>query len=89
MVKLWQHFGDDEEFHLIINSLKAYKCKSVQELAQTLSIKLYIIPSGVTDQFQSLDRRDFGCLKATAHSLKKLTLIPQQKHFLNWLLHNT
>ena len=68
---LRQHFNDDDDIHLILDSYKAHKCQSVQDLAQTLHIKLYYIPSGLTDMFQPLDKRIFSCLKATAKYLFK------------------
>ncbi|KAH0803495.1 DDE superfamily endonuclease containing protein [Histomonas meleagridis] len=66
---LRQHFNDEDPIHLLLDSYKAHKCQSIIDLAETLKIKLYFIPPGMTDEFQPLDRRVFGCLKATARYL--------------------
>lgn len=66
---LRQHFGDEEVIHLILDTYTANVGEQIKNLAETLNIKLYYIPPGLTDEFQPLDRRVFGCLKATARSL--------------------
>lgn len=66
---LRQHFNDEDPIHLVLDSYKAHRCQSIIDLAETLNIKLYFIPPGMTDEFQPLDRNVFGCLKATARYL--------------------
>ncbi|KAH0794538.1 DDE superfamily endonuclease containing protein [Histomonas meleagridis] len=66
---LRQNFNDEDLIHLLLDSYKSHKCQSIIDLAETLKIKLYFIPPRMTDEFQPLDRRVFGCLKATARYL--------------------
>ncbi|KAH0795009.1 DDE superfamily endonuclease containing protein [Histomonas meleagridis] len=63
------HFNDEEEIHLLLDSYKVHRCQQIQILAASLKITLHFIPPGLTDQLQPLDRRVFGCLKATAKHL--------------------
>ena len=50
--------------HLIFDMYSSHRDAEVRELASRLNIEVYFIPPGLTDEFQPLDRRVFGCLKA-------------------------
>jgi hypothetical protein len=58
--------GVNGEIHLIMDIYRAHTADAVKDLADRLGIVLHSIPAGCTDLYQPLDRRVFGCLKATA-----------------------
>jgi hypothetical protein len=58
--------GTTGDIHLILDVYRAHMAPEVRELAEQNSIVLHFIPAGFTDYYQPLDRRVFGCLKATA-----------------------
>jgi hypothetical protein len=53
---------------LILDCYLAHMTRTVRSTAARLKIRLHFIPIGRTDKLQPLDRRIFGCLKATARA---------------------
>ena len=64
--KLREHFGDNETIHLVLDCYKTHKSELTRNLAKNLNISLHFIPPGMTDEFQPLDRKIFGIVKAHA-----------------------
>ena len=58
-----------EPVHLILDVYAVHRNEEIKEYAKNLGIEMYFIPAGLTDKFQPLDRRVFGCLKATARHI--------------------
>jgi hypothetical protein len=52
--------------HLLLDIYPVHVQATARALAESLNITLHFIPSGMTDQYQPLDRRVFGCLKSSA-----------------------
>ena len=67
--KLREHFGDEEPIHLVLDCYKTHKSEVTRNLANFLKISLHFIPPGMTDEFQPLDRKIFGIVKAYAKNL--------------------
>lgn len=67
--KLREFYNDDETLHLIIDLYPAHMTDKVYEEAAALNIKLHIIPAGMTDVYQPLDRKIFGVMKAKARKM--------------------
>lgn len=65
---LSEHFNH-EPVHLILDVYAVHRNEEIKEYAKNLGIQMYFIPAGLTDKFQPLDRRVFGCLKATARHI--------------------
>ena len=63
---LRSQFSDGKTLHLVVDAYAAHRTQVARELAASHNIKLHYLPAGMTDLFQPLDRRCFGCLKATA-----------------------
>jgi hypothetical protein len=57
-----------EQIHLLIDIYPIYIQEAAKQLAAELGIILHFIPAGLTDQFQPLDRRVFGCLKSSVRT---------------------
>ena len=66
LMKLREHLGHDKTIHLVMDLYPAHMTNDVYKLAEELNFKLHIIPAGMTDVYQPLDRRVFGPLKAKA-----------------------
>ena len=66
LMKLREHLGHDKTIHLVMDLYPAHMTSDVDKLAEELNFKLHIIPAGMTDVYQPLDRRVFGPLKAKA-----------------------
>jgi transposase-like protein len=66
---LRHHYADGSELHLLLDSYSAHRTQNIKDTAARLGINLHFIPPGMTDQFQPLDRKVFGVLKASAKSL--------------------
>ena len=54
------------KIHLVLDTYSVHRCEQVKKEALTLNIDLHYIPSGHTEDFQPLDIRVFGALKAKA-----------------------
>lgn len=50
--------------HLILDMYASHRMDDVIAAANHMNIEFHFIPPGLTDEFQPLDRRVFGCLKA-------------------------
>jgi hypothetical protein len=57
-----------EQIHLLLDIYLVHVQEAAKEFATQLGITLHFIPAGLTDQFEPLDRRVFGCLKSSARS---------------------
>ena len=68
MKRLRQHYNDEQPLHLIIDVYSCHRTELAKQMAASLNITLHYIPVGCTDEYQPLDRRVFGCLKATGKS---------------------
>jgi hypothetical protein len=68
LIKLSEHIGN-EPFHLLLDLYSTHRTNHIKQLAVQLGITLHFIPPGMTDQFQPLDRKVFGELKAIARRL--------------------
>ena len=55
-----------DPLHLVCDVYPAHRTFQVRKHAESLQIVLHFIPAGLTDQWQPLDCKVFGCLKATA-----------------------
>ena len=67
--KLREHFNDDQPLHLIMDLYPSHMTQQVKTDAEALNIKIHIIPAGMTDFYQPLDRKVFGVLKAKARKV--------------------
>lgn len=72
LMKLREHIGHDETIHLVIDLYPAHMTEEVNVLAANLKFILHIIPAGMTDKYQPLDRRIFGPLKAKARKFFRM-----------------
>lgn len=70
--KVREFVNHNETLHLIIDLYPAHMTDEVKKLANELNFKFYIIPAGMTDHYQPLDRYIFGALKAKARRLFRL-----------------
>jgi hypothetical protein len=55
-----------KRIHLLLDIYPVHVQEIARKHADSLNIQLHFIPAGPTDQYQPLDRRIFGCLKASA-----------------------
>ena len=60
---------DDHTIHIILDVFRAHITDKVYQTAKELNIKFYLIPAGMTDDLQPLDRKIFGPLKRFASKL--------------------
>jgi hypothetical protein len=60
--------GGEETYDLIMDIYPVHVMESVRLQARLLGFRVHFIPSGLTDQYQPLDRSVFGCLKSTARA---------------------
>ena len=72
LMKLREYVGHDETLHLVIDLYPAHMTEDVQALAASMNFQLHIIPAGITDIYQQLDRKIFGVVKAKARKLFRL-----------------
>ena len=64
---------ESRRLHLLLDLYAAHKMDEVKAYAESKNIELHFIPPGLTDEFQPLDGRVFGCLKASGKTaFKKL-----------------
>ena len=68
-VRNYYGFDNTNTIHMILDVFKVHISERVKACAHNLNIKLYVIPAGMTDELQPLDRKIFGPLKAFVHSL--------------------
>ena len=61
-----EYFDDDEPIHLVLDLYPSHMTDQVRQYAAALGIIFHIIPAGMTDYYQPLDRKIFGILKAKA-----------------------
>lgn len=73
--------GVEPRIHLILDMYAAHRMEDIRAAAEDLNIELHFIPPGMTDEFQPLDRRVFGCLKASGKAAfrKLYRTNPEQK----------
>ena len=74
LINLRLYFSDNNEIHLILDCYAAHRSEPVKEYAQLLNIILHFIPPGMTDEFQPLDRKIFGIVKAYAKRLYRMRI---------------
>ena len=72
LMKLREHLGHDKTIHLVMDLYPAHMTDEVYSLAEQLNFKLHIIPAGMTDVYQPLDRMVFGALKSKARKYFRL-----------------
>ncbi len=65
------HYGWDDKntIHIILDLFKAHVTDKVKDAAKSLNIALHLIPAGMTDELQPLDKKIFGPLKTFARKL--------------------
>jgi hypothetical protein len=68
MQHLRNHMGPGE-LHLILDCYTAHRTEVIKRQAADQGITLHFVPPGLTDEFQPLDRKVFGVLKANARAL--------------------
>ena len=68
-VRNFYGFEDEHTIHLLLDVFKVHISDEVKETAQGLNIKLYLIPAGMTDELQPLDKKIFGPMKMFAREL--------------------
>jgi hypothetical protein len=56
----------DRLIHLLFGYYSAHRSETVKQAAAKLGITLHFIPQDLADEFQPLDRVDFGVLKVQA-----------------------
>jgi hypothetical protein len=61
---LRSHYPDRHELHVLLDCYNAHRTAGVRATAEKLTIRLHCLPLGLTDEFQPLDRKVFGILKA-------------------------
>lgn len=81
--KLREFFDDDAPIHLLLDLYPSHMTESIKSDAEQLNIVLHIIPAGMTDFYQPLDRKIFGVLKAKARKLFR------QRHAGDSSIHGT
>ena len=62
-------FEDNNTIHILLDVFKAHITSDVKETAESLNIQLHLIPAGMTDELQPLDKKIFGPLKMFARHL--------------------
>ena len=68
---LRNHYGfeDEHTLHIILDVFRAHITNNVKKACDELNIKLHLIPAGMTDELQPLDKKIFGPMKAYARYL--------------------
>ena len=68
---LRNHFGfeDKHTLHIILDVFRAHITDNVKQACDELNIKLHLIPAGMTDELQPLDKKIFGPMKSYARYL--------------------
>ena len=68
------HYGfeDSHTIHIILDLFKAHITDAVSDAAKELNIKLYLIPAGMTDELQPLDKKIFGPMKTFSRKLFRM-----------------
>lgn len=61
-------YDERNRIYLFIDSYRVHKCPEIIDLATELNIDVTVIPEGMTDLHQPLDKKIFGILKAKARS---------------------
>ena len=61
-------FPGGQRLHLILDMYSSHRMDEVIAAAGRHNIEMHFIPAGLTDEFQPLDRRVFGCLKASGRA---------------------
>lgn len=62
-------FDDKHTIHILLDVFRAHITDNVKKACSDLNIKLHLIPAGMTDEIQPLDRRIFGPMKSYARYL--------------------
>ena len=70
--KLREYFDDNEPIHLLMDLYPAHMTPDIRREADELNIVFHIIPAGLTDFYQPLDRKIFGILKAKARKFFRM-----------------
>lgn len=68
---LRHHIGFDDEhtIHILMDVFRAHITENVKKSCSELNIKIHLIPAGMTDELQPLDRKIFGPIKSYARYL--------------------
>jgi hypothetical protein len=61
---LRSYYPDGHDLHLLLDCYSAHRTADVRATAESLNIRLHFIPPGLMDEFQPLDGKVFGILKA-------------------------
>jgi hypothetical protein len=69
---LKQEFPGDDPIFLILDCYSVHRTREVQDRALELRIIIKMIPGGMTDSLQPLDRAVFGVMKATARRMYRM-----------------
>lgn len=74
LMSVREYYGveDTNTVHILLDVFKAHVSDDVKQLASELNIKLYLIPAGMTDELQPLDKKIFGPMKTFARKLFRL-----------------
>lgn len=75
-------FSTDTVIHLIIDSYSSHTSQKVRNKAEELNIRLYFIPSGMTDILQPLDLSIFAPLKSITNKKIKNLLFGNQNRII-------
>ena len=70
--RLREFYEDDAELHLIMDLYPSHLTPKIKQEASDLGIIFHLIPAGLTDYYQPLDRRIFGIIKAKARKLFRI-----------------
>ena len=62
-------FDDKNTMHILLDVFRAHITDNVKKTCNDLNIKLHLIPAGMTDELQPLDRKIFGPMKCYARFL--------------------
>ena len=62
-------FEDKHTMHILLDVFRAHITDNVKKACSDLNIKLHLIPAGMTDEIQPLDRKIFGPMKSYARYL--------------------
>ena len=68
-VRDYYTWEDQNTIHLLLDVFKAHIGDEIYKLSKELNIKLYLIPAGMTDELQPLDKKIFGPMKTFARKL--------------------
>ena len=71
-IRNFYSWDDENTIHLLLDVFKAHLTDDVLKLAKELNIKLHLIPAGMTDELQPLDKKIFGPMKTFARKLFRL-----------------